>query len=110
MITKTTTKIVFTTDSIEDLAFIGYGKEEASSVFTAWLNENIEWITAGSELEAIEIIGVDYDLVGFNNQVVIFYLCAGCADDSCEKEDEVHEETVHACRFTETRFVEDWRN
>jgi hypothetical protein len=109
MFIESNRKIVFTTRSIDDAIFVGVSQEDASEVFTNWLHENIEWLTAGSELEAIEIVGVDYDLVDFNNQVIVSYLCSGCEDKSCENEDDYHEETIHQCRFAEKIMVSEWR-
>ena len=102
-------KVAFITDSIDDALFIANSREYAEKVFVAWLEENLAWVNAGADEDTIEIVGVDFELVEFNNQVIISYLCSGCADNSCENEDEVHEEIVSHCRFTETLLVEEQR-
>lgn len=110
MLLNTRTEVVFTTREIESAQFIGGTKEQAQAVFTAWLNDNKEWITAGRDNEAIEILGVEYDLVSFNGQVVVSWLCDECAEDGCEMNGEAHEEFIDNCKFDEVRFVAEYRH
>jgi hypothetical protein len=110
MLLNTRTEVVFTTREIDGAQFIGGTKEQAQAVFTAWLNDNKEWITAGRDNEAIEIIGVEYGLVSFNNDVLVSWLCDECADNGCESDGEPHEETITECRFEEVRLISEYRH
>lgn len=109
MLLNTRTEIVFTTREIESAKFIGGTKEHAQMVFTAWLDRNKALITAGRDNEAIEIVGVDYDLVSFNGDVLVSWLCDACADDGCESNGEAHEETITNCKFEEVELVSEYR-
>lgn len=109
MLLSTNTEIVFTAREIETARFIGGTKEQAQMVFTAWLDENKDWITAGRDNTAIEILGVDYDLVSFNGQVLVSWLCDQCAEDVCESNGEPHQEIIDNCKFEEIRFISDYR-
>lgn len=110
MLLNTRTEVVFTTREIQNAKFIGGTKEQAQAVFTAWLNDNKEWITAGRDNEAIEILGVEYDLVSFNGDVLVSWLCDECADNGCESNGEAHEETITNCEFANVEFVSEYRH
>jgi hypothetical protein len=109
MLLNTKTEIAFTTGEIDGKKFIGASKEDASAIFTAWLNDNLDWITAGRESNAIEIIGIDYDLVSFNNVVYVSWLCDGCESNDCESDGEPHLEEIGNCRFEELELVSEYR-
>jgi hypothetical protein len=95
-------EVVFTTREAQDLRWAGSTKDEAKRVFAEWVRNNLEWVNAGVEpLVAIEILEVNFDLVSFNGQVIISYLCAECATNECEADGEAHENFVDNCRFVE---------
>jgi hypothetical protein len=109
MLLDTRTETVFATREIDGAKFIGGSKEQAEQVFTAWLNDNLDWITAGRESKAIEILDVTFDLVSFNGDVLVTWLCEECANDDCESNGEAHEETITNCRFEEVKFFSEYR-
>lgn len=109
MLLNTRTEIVFTAREIESAKFIGGSKEHAQMVFTAWVNDNKDWVNAGRENEAVEILSVDFDLVSFNGDVLIAWLCDECADNSCESDGEAHEATINNCKFEEAKFITEYR-
>ena len=103
---KETKRVVFTTREARDVVFSGYDKANAEQVFTKWLKDNLDWVEAGlGDTKVVEIIGVNYDLVPFNNTVLVAYLCGECVGDECEANGEGHETEITECRFTEQRVV-----
>jgi hypothetical protein len=95
-------EVVFTTKEAQGLRWTGYTKDEAKDVFAEWVRSNLDWVSVGVEpMVAVEILEVNFDLVSFNGQVAIAYLCAECATNDCEADGEAHETFVDNCRFDE---------
>jgi hypothetical protein len=99
-------KVVFTTGEIaQAISFVGEDKDNAGAVFGAWIDENKDWVNAGGDFNAVEIVGIDFQLVEFNGQVIISWLCAECENEGCDKEGDTHEEILSDCKFEQVRFV-----
>ena len=100
---ETKTFTAFTTEEASNIVWTGYNREEAGESFAKWLGHNLEWVSVGleSEAEVIEIVGVSFDLVDFNRQVLVAYLCEQCESNECEANNDAHETTISRCSFVE---------
>lgn len=78
-------KVLLTIEEYGNTAWIGDLRHEANQAFTDWAKSNFP-----------EVIEVDFQLVDWNNQILVAYV-----EDGEEKE-----KTFFGCRYQELEFVE----
>ena len=101
---------MFTTREAEDFRWVGNTKVEAGNSFAEWLRQNLEWVSVGVEpLVVTEILDVNFEIIDFNGQVIISYLCEDCVTNECESNGEAHETFVDNCRFKQQETVSQTR-
>ena len=86
-----------------DAQWVALTREGVLDVFTQYIKDNTKWV-ADDVTEILEV----QEMIAFNNQVNVVYLCSECATNECESDGEPHEDITYGVSIQHVNVHRAW--
>ncbi len=86
-----------------DAQWVALTEEGVLNVFTQYIKDNTMWV-ADDVTEVLEV----QEMIAFNNQVNVVYLCSECPTDGCEQGGQPHEDITYGVSIQHVNVYRDW--